>query len=649
MGREVVGDGRGSDRASAEFSLVALWSWSIVLAATPQGSSPELPACDLVLKGGVTSAVIYARFLHKLSLRYRFKRIGGTSAGAIGAAAGAIAQLARDRGDAGSFERLSRLPDWLGEPHPLGGSRLLNLFQPSAATQRLFRVVAAAVDGDRKGSWLGRGVAALWSNFFGAALLASLPGLWLVASALVAMVRDGASIARIVTFVVGLVVALVFAGAGVLLAALLGAVRGLSANNFGLCTGMPIDASRRDALTVWLHDYYNGLLGRGIAQPPVTFGELWGAAATASTRSRAIDLQVITTALNLKRPFRVPGDGGENPLRSFFYDPDEWARYFPAEVLGWLKEHRRTSKFAGRLFSIGGVELLPLPEPGDLPVIVAARLSLSFPVLLSAVPMYMIDWTREHNQRARNGAERLVPSKLYFSDGGISSNFPIHLFDAPLPGHPTFGVNLTDLHPDASTPVWRPDLPSGGVTQYCPEFDRSDAWHSLFEFAASILDSARTWRDTLQQTMPGFRDRIVHIGQAPDEGGLNLGMTPPVIARLGGLGEQAADTIVDAFAPRPSGVPTAWDTHRWIRMRSTLCMSEGFLGDLDAGLSTGRPPYAALPLSPAPHYPFDAKAARAACDFMQQIAALVASERLAPRLCDGAPKPRPALRITPSW
>jgi hypothetical protein len=33
----------------------------------------------------------------------------------------------------------------------------------------------------------------------------------------------------------------------------------------------------------------------------------------------------------------------------------------------------------------------------------------------------------------------------WFSDGGICSNFPIHFFDAWLPTHPTFGINLTAL------------------------------------------------------------------------------------------------------------------------------------------------------------------------------------------------------------
>jgi hypothetical protein len=39
--------------------------------------------CDLVMKGGITSGVVYPRLISALSGVYRFKNIGGTSAGAI--------------------------------------------------------------------------------------------------------------------------------------------------------------------------------------------------------------------------------------------------------------------------------------------------------------------------------------------------------------------------------------------------------------------------------------------------------------------------------------------------------------------------------------------------------------------------------------
>ena len=59
---------------------------------------------------------------------------------------------------------------------------------------------------------------------------------------------------------------------------------------------------------------------------------------------------------------------------------------------------------------------------------VAARLSLSFPVLLSAIPLYDEQGTQH-----------------WFSDGGICSNFPLHFFDSPLPRWPTFGLDLQDV------------------------------------------------------------------------------------------------------------------------------------------------------------------------------------------------------------
>jgi hypothetical protein len=42
--------------------------------------------CDLVMKGGITSGIVYPNAVLSLAREYRFKSIGGTSAGAIAAA-----------------------------------------------------------------------------------------------------------------------------------------------------------------------------------------------------------------------------------------------------------------------------------------------------------------------------------------------------------------------------------------------------------------------------------------------------------------------------------------------------------------------------------------------------------------------------------
>ena len=49
--------------------------------------------CDLVMKGGITSGIVYPNAVLVLAREFRFKNIGGTSAGAIAAAATAAAAL----------------------------------------------------------------------------------------------------------------------------------------------------------------------------------------------------------------------------------------------------------------------------------------------------------------------------------------------------------------------------------------------------------------------------------------------------------------------------------------------------------------------------------------------------------------------------
>ena len=78
--------------------------------------------CDVVMKGGITSGVVYPLAVYELSKAFRFKNIGGTSAGAIAAAAAAAAELGRHRGAGGGFERLAQLPQFLSA-RPAGESR----------------------------------------------------------------------------------------------------------------------------------------------------------------------------------------------------------------------------------------------------------------------------------------------------------------------------------------------------------------------------------------------------------------------------------------------------------------------------------------------------------------------------------------------
>jgi hypothetical protein len=90
----------------------------------------ECKECDLVMKGGITSGIVYPPLAIKLHNKgYRFRNVGGTSAGAIAAAATAAAELG---GDAG-FQKLEAVRKWLGNEWDL---RLMSV----AATKDLLDV-----------------------------------------------------------------------------------------------------------------------------------------------------------------------------------------------------------------------------------------------------------------------------------------------------------------------------------------------------------------------------------------------------------------------------------------------------------------------------------------------------------------------------
>src|SRR4051812_43069843 len=91
--------------------------------------------CDLVMKGGITSGVVFPKAIAKLATQYEFCNIGGTSAGAIAAAGAAAAEYRRAssasaESDLWGFEELARLPDLLSKRVEGNRSRLFHLFTP---------------------------------------------------------------------------------------------------------------------------------------------------------------------------------------------------------------------------------------------------------------------------------------------------------------------------------------------------------------------------------------------------------------------------------------------------------------------------------------------------------------------------------------
>lgn len=629
------------------------------------GNNKIEPACDLVLEGGVTSALIYTGLIARLSQHYRLKNLGGTSSGAVAAAAGAIAQRAKlSRPDTSrnhlhpAFKALRDFPKELAQTDDHGRTVLFRLFQPQRETRRGYRILAAFLqswEASRPFAAVARAIAATLYSFPVAAVLGALPGLWILLSALhPALGGDVHDPVNWVTAVLALALTVTLGIATAVLWAVWSTLRGMLHNHFGLCSGMTgADSGNDAALTPTLHELFNRLFGRKASEDPVTFEHLWGDAGQ-DGKAREIDLQVITTALNLRRPYRLPNEPGANPLRGFFYDPEEWKDLFPPIVMKWLRENRRLVD-GPRVTNERAAELFSLPPTGKWPVLVAVRLSLSFPGLLSAVPMYTFEERRKAAPGAHSGEQPFVAKKVYFTDGGITSNCPVQLFDAPLPGHPTFGVSLDtfDSEEKGSRRIWLPDDATEPPPRVRPFDTRSPASAALY-FVAGIVNTALEWRDRLQRALPGYRERVVVVGLKPGEGGLNLAVTPPTIAVLANLGRHAARRLQHAFdAPRTNGGPNAWDRHRWLRLRSTLAAAQHYVAEIRGiGVAGGKDYRDLLDLRPSiePRLADGAATvqAKALLDGLSEVAK---GDPHAPGrdLGDNVSQPAPRLRMSPPW
>jgi hypothetical protein len=284
-------------------------------------------------------------------------------------------------------------------------------------------------------------------------------------------------------------------------------------------------------------------------------------------------------------------------------------------------------------------------------------------VLLSAVPLYLAIPRRERRRKGGAGHPPAFEARrIYFSDGGITSNCPVHLFDAPLPAYPTFGVNLYRLPAGTPPRVSRSDTAD-------PELDdvsTPDAgkWKTPLPFILRILRTSRDWRDGLQRRLPGYRERIVHVGLSPESGGLNLAMTPRTIRRLGRVGAVAARRLERDFStPRRVGEPNAWERHRWTRARSTLTALHRYLKAFESVLLPGPDmrelqgddpdTRRLLQVEQPARDPWSGRVARqqgaGLADGAAALLRAVDSARPSTAMDELAPEPRPDLRISPPW
>jgi len=499
--------------------------------AIPSYANPQ-QECDLIMKGGATSGLVYPRAVLELArqpepgekkVSYCFRSIGGTSAGAVAAAYTAAAEYNRDHG---GFEKLHevnlKLQGADGEAQQPGEESgrtsaapptfLRDLFQGSKATQPLLNILLRMAHyvqevktiNRKAGSLLGR-IPALLRLALRILKDSAVPGIW---KGRLYGVLAGVLLAALLAGVIGVapwlmtgswgafswelaVLGVLFGLAGFFFGGLVAGLYGLyriattevPRNLFGICGGLkdPQNAAYpndQPAVMEWLHDSIQEIAGRSTRQ--------WDEVLTiAALRSRNIALEVMVTNVSEGRPYALPFN------EPFIFCKRDFEKLFPEPIVAKLTRSAR---------KIRGIELPQedgyyfLPKGDELPVAVAARLSMSFPLVFSSVPLYSLpQWVRERieDDEFKLSEEPLdvVPTSLgrlmdrdtpaskerysissalqkakrwrsedrtyaprhedliphWFSDGGIASNFPIHFFDQWLPTSPTFGITLRYL------------------------------------------------------------------------------------------------------------------------------------------------------------------------------------------------------------
>lgn len=490
--------------------------------------------CDLIMKGGLTSGVVYPLAISELSKEYRFVNIGGTSAGAIGAVIAAAAEYRRqaspNHDSPAGFNDITKIPDELG-------TSLKDLFVPTPELKPLFDILIDLTEADEGKS-------------MGGVFCLSAIKHYRKTSFTVAMITLIAVIASSITLNFGWAAFSFLAGVVALIFILTlniskAAKEHLPQNHFGLCTGTELATPKHEDLGGWIKNLFSGASAPRKIAPftdwmsdkidQTAFGDFIKNRSAPllikDLREHGIEIASMTTDLSTHRPYQLPLEAADH-----CFSEAEFRRLFPPKIMDYLL---KAGVKEDNIIPGEPTDLYSLPIGDDMPVLLVARLSLSFPGLISAVPLYRRDRNLKDEKTDLNPYVKCI-----FSDGGISSNFPVHFFDSLLPSRPTFGINLSQYSEDrhGNKRVNLPDKPrliSGLPISHV---------EGLGGFFSSILNTAKDWQDTLQGLLPGYAERIVEIRLDPqNEGGLNLSMGPKTIKKLTGFGETAAKTLINDF------------------------------------------------------------------------------------------------------
>lgn len=652
-----------------------------------RADSRKLLECDLVLKGGVASGVVFPSAVAELAKDYRFRSLGGTSAGAIAATVAAAAEFRRQRvlsrdgtgpndGRYG-FSRIDEMANELGQTER-GTRKIVSLFQPSPAVAPLFRialrVLGTASSTKANATPSDHSLLNILRVFFEVNR-----EFWLYWVLFIIPVMLGVyykyilhNLSNITTFsIVSIMFCAIIIQLLIIGLRLICIVLKLPKLRYGMCSGRsPRGGSNPEGLSEWMHRLVQEVAGQP-GEAPLTFGQLWtlgkSPTSASTTVKREIELVLITSNLTQGLSHRLPFIE-KSPQQPLYFRRDDLIEVLPDEIVDWMIRHPNLGENPLRR----GSELYHrLPAPADLPIVFGARISLSFPILLQAIPLFTTDHI----------GDRLV--RCWFSDGGITSNFPVHLFDAPLPTWPTFCINLLGLDPNrpavdppgvqnrAERLAWNrismATTNDGGQRARFNIFDARKP--TLFGFIVAMIDTARENRDNELALMPGYRDRIVNIELDSGEGGLHLDTPPEVIETLSTRGRMAAKLLKARYSGQDSTDPRSgdrivldWNNHRWVRLRSVIAALELTILQLRSGWTHGggSPSYKDLFNGSAPNEPYgwtDAPSRNCASEAMAAIVRLAEDWDNAWPIFDMgddarsghfAPRPKSVLRMGPN-
>ena len=566
----------------------------------PEAGDHDLPfSCDLIMKGGITSGVVYPAAIDELARDHRFHNIGGASAGAIAAVAAAAAEFGRQTGGGGGFHELASIPTELADTDGESGSTFLQrLFVAQPETSEYFELFWT--QRSMKGGFMKRFLSVLPSLFRHSPKMpdstaAKIGAFGLPIGAVIWLALAPAAGTIAFAALASLVGGAIYLGSRAVTGARNMVSDGhhqITNNQHGLCNGRSV--GDRVGLTDWLNECVERIAGpvrreadgsRGERPQPLTYGDL---------RREEIGLVTLTTNISQSSSESFPFSD-----ETWAFDPDDMSTLLPESVSGYLTERgERATESSSKEEQLRQQGLLKLPPADELPVILGARVSLSYPVVLSAVPFWRLVALQ------RSDAWVTEYQKVWLSDGGICSNLPVHLFDNPLPSRPTYGINLSsgasEISDDearmahAHQNVWRPIKAGSGGSSPIADV------RSTAQLLGEVLNAMQNWSDNSMTKALGMRDRICTIRLGKGEGGMNLDMAKATIDGLVPRGRAAGENLgwmvrgdvpehVDLH-PENIEAQTQWTRHRWTRLRSTALGAGAYAAEVKAGLEKASVP-----------------------------------------------------------